>query len=321
MDRGERPNIEKSPSSERPVGGAEFDNVRAGDWCASNRDALAIPWSAQVVQRMRLESAELVRVDGLVGARVSGTLLGGGRVTAVRNVSVRCEVETVVSDGMPEGADVVHSRKTATETDSSKAGLSAGENLLATTSTSTARPCYRHDFTTASENHDVDVAGAEASACLGKDRLDEIGYTHLNRQSVATRVRSNEGVRKTEGTEQRGEGSEDEDHRRKLEQSVEHSTIPYARAVRAAEQRGLVLGCRTDCGGSGEEDRLCRRTSGGNTWTSKGSENGEIGARDDRLVEPGRTSNFGEYVEMAAAKRTPMEHPVCIRETEPRRGD
>ncbi|CAM9967401.1 unnamed protein product [Hapterophycus canaliculatus] len=101
--------IETLSTPDSLVGVAEVGDTGASGRCASDIHALSIPWSAQVVKRIRLESAELVRVDGLVGARVSGTLLGGGRVTTLRNVSVRCEIETVVSDGSLDGTVVASS--------------------------------------------------------------------------------------------------------------------------------------------------------------------------------------------------------------------
>lgn len=101
MSSGERPNTRAQPSS---AGVADTTNddedSTSGSRSNPTRRAEPIPWLAGTVQRMRLESEDLVRVtaDSLVGARVSRrTPLGGGRVTAVRNVKIRCDLRTTAS--------------------------------------------------------------------------------------------------------------------------------------------------------------------------------------------------------------------------------
>ncbi|CAM9402730.1 unnamed protein product, partial [Ectocarpus sp. 4 AP-2014] len=101
---GERLNTRAPPSSAGAVDTMNDDRTTSGS--RSNPTSLAepIPWLADTVQRMRLESEDLVRVtaDSLVGARVPRrTPLGGGRVTAVRNVKIRCDLRTAASSTRP----------------------------------------------------------------------------------------------------------------------------------------------------------------------------------------------------------------------------
>ncbi|CAM9621454.1 unnamed protein product, partial [Ectocarpus sp. 13 AM-2016] len=97
---GERLNTRAPPSSAGTVDTMNGDHTPSGSRSNPRNLTEPIPWLANTVQRMRLESEDLVRVtaDSLIGARVSRrTPLGGGRVTAVRNVKIRCDLRTAAS--------------------------------------------------------------------------------------------------------------------------------------------------------------------------------------------------------------------------------
>ncbi|CAM9970595.1 unnamed protein product [Scytosiphon promiscuus] len=213
--RGERPKIEKMPSSDSPISLAavDVDTSTATDRCVPNLHTPPIPWSARVVQRIRLESTELVRVDGLVGARVSGTLLGGGTVTAVRDVSVRCEVETIAPGNGPDGAVLASSRNNATLVRrDDEVGLSVRERLLSMASTGAAHVLNLPFCNTADEDHGMEVAAAKCAACVGNGRPDEIRRTHLNGQCIAARAHGREEGGTGEAVGQTGEGYGEDRH-------------------------------------------------------------------------------------------------------------
>lgn len=81
-----------------PATAATASGDTTGSQLPGRHPRQAIPWSVRTLRRMRLESEQMVKISGLVGARVE-TTHGPGRVLSVQNVSTTCEVRTAVRAG------------------------------------------------------------------------------------------------------------------------------------------------------------------------------------------------------------------------------
>ncbi|CAN0377359.1 unnamed protein product, partial [Ectocarpus sp. 8 AP-2014] len=283
---GERLNTRSPPSSAGAADTTSDDGTTSGS--RSNPTSLAEPilWLADTVQRMRLESEDLVRVtaDSLVGARVSRrTPLGGGRVTAVRNVKIRCDLRTAASSARAGSTTVPATgskrercaNATFSETRSEEPELSdLGESLgMPMQEAQSCRSC-----STASSDHDVGLKVLEVGLAAG---LGAVGH-HGDRE----RHQGEDGSKATIScATPRGPENADHGHRQ-VGPSRECSTrrCLSARLVQVASKRGVSRRHRE------------QRASSEDSWAKDGDTDDESGAPDDWSVGTESAAEFDACV-------------------------
>lgn len=294
MSSGERLNTRAPPSSAGAADTTNDNDTTSGS--RSNPTSLAepIPWLADTLQRMRLESEDLVRVtaDSLVGARVSRrTPLGGGRVTAVRNVNIRCDLRTAASNtraGLTtvtatgskskRCANTTFSETRSEEPDFSDRGESLGMPMQGAQS---CRSC-----STASSDDDVGLKVMEVGLAAG---LGAVGH-HGDRE----RYQGEDGSKATNScATPRGPKNAVHGHRQ-VGPSGECSTrrCLSARLVQVASKRGVSRRHRE------------QRASSEDSWANDGDTDDESGAPDDWSVGTESAAEFGSCVATTVNERT-----------------
>lgn len=242
-----------------------------------------IPWSAKAIGRMRLESDGLFRVmaDSLVGARAR-TPHGKGRVIAVRDVSIRCEVETLTTVNKAKN-------KAKTVTASEKAGETTYKTPGDETDVDTAE---RHVlpmnetqvyFQPRTTKNDISTPGVMKGG-LASRRVRGLLYEDRNVCG------SNEGgTEATSRAKRRGEGHEDDRHGQK-EQWGDHATAASGGPERCLHERV-----------PDEESGALRCIAGYHSWENGGNDDD---ARNDCSVGTERAAEFDDYAEIVINERT-----------------
>lgn len=236
----------------------------------------SIAWSAKAVGRMRLESGGLVRVnaDSLVGA-TARTPQGEGRVIAVRDVSIRCQVETVIANT----ATTTTVTKRAGETRYNEEGgvetdVRAGERQLAT-SVNETQACL-HPLAT---KHDTSNAGAMDGGLASSPGRDVRSNRWINEGGTEAASRA----------KRRSDGHEDGE-RGKLEQRGDHAMDSSGGSDRCLNERVPE-----------EKSGALRYIAGYHSW-EKDVDDDDV--RDDCSVGTARAAEFDDSAEIAVNERT-----------------
>lgn len=225
---------------------------------------------------MRLESGGLVKVDAesLVGA-TARTPQGEGRVIAIRDVSIRCQVETVTVSK----AETVTVSKRAGETryneeTSDETDIGAAERQLAT-SVNESQACLHPSIT----KHDICNAGVMDGGLASSSGRDVCNNRWINERGTEAASRA----------KRRSDGHED----------GEHGQIDH-RGDHVMDSSGGPDRCLNERVPAEESDAL--------RWVAgyHGSENNgdDDGAWDDCSVGTARAAEFDDYSDIAVNERT-----------------
>lgn len=233
---------------------------------------------------MRLESDGLLRVnaDSLIGA-TARTSLGPGRVIAVRDVSIRCELETVTANKIETVTVTQKAGDTTYNGTGDETDVDAAQRQLGTSVKETK--AYRQSRTT---KNGIFTPGVMQRGLFSNPGSEVFNEGH--------------GTEAISRAKRRGEGHEDGNHGQ-IEQRDDHAMASSGGPERCLDKRVVHLASRQ--GVPGEKSGARRWVAGDHSWDNDGDDDDENNyARDDCSVGTEKAAGFDEHATIAVNENT-----------------